>query len=123
MGMDMREMWGKNAGDAIICESCGESKELDSYTASTMNSRKYEHEEFRKTFWKFKNKHPDLVKKFTRILKEEMGMISSPGGKINKDFEDIPDTSAEEIIRMSMALGTSCEEVLDMMIEQSRDYD
>ena len=112
-----------NPGDAIICESCGERIELDSYPASTMNSRKYEHEEFRKRFWKYRQQHPEMVKKFTRIIKIEMGMMLSPSGNLNVDDEDIPDTSAEEIIRMAMGLGMSCDAVLDMMIEQSRNYD
>lgn len=44
------------------------------------NSRKYEHEEFRKKFWKFKQHHPDLVKGFTRILIEEVERMISPNG-------------------------------------------
>ena len=111
-----------NPGDATICESCGERVEFDSYTASTMNSRKFEHEEFRKRFWKYKQQHPDMIKKFTRIVKEEMGMMLSPSGSLNIDDEEVPDVSAEEIIRMSMALGMSCDEILDMMIEQSKNY-
>ena len=111
----------QNPGDAIICESCGERIELDSSPASTMNSRKYEHEEFRKRFWKYKQQHPAMVKKFTRIVKEEMGMMLAPSGTLNIE-DDVPDISAEEIIRMSMALGMSCDSVLDMMIEQSRSY-
>ena len=125
------ETWGwlcencgeKNSGDAMICESCGETKEFDSYTASTMNSRRYEHDEFRKRFWKYKQQHPDMIKKFTRIIKMEMGMMLSPSGNLNVDDDDIPDTSAEEIIRMAMALGMSCDAVFDMMIEQSINYD
>ena len=111
-----------NPEDAIICESCGARIEMDSYPASTMNSRRYEHEEFRKRFWKLKQQQPDLIKKFTRIIKKEMGMMLSPSGTMNVDDDEIPDTSAEEIIRMAMALGMSCDEVLDMMIEQSENY-
>ena len=113
----------KNGGDALICESCGEELEFDSYTASTMNSRKYEHEEFRKRFWKFKEQYPDIIKKFTRIIKDEIGMMLSPSGTLNIEDEEVPDVSAEEIIRMAMALGMSCDAVFDMMIEQSKNYD
>ncbi|MBN2157290.1 MAG: hypothetical protein JW776_14690 [Candidatus Lokiarchaeota archaeon] len=112
----------KNASDAIICECCGQSRKLDSYSTSTMNSRKFEHEEFRKRFWKFRNQHPDMVRKFTRIVKEEMESMLSPSGDVKIDDVDVPELSAEEIIRMSMTLGMSCDEVLDMMIEQSKNY-
>ena len=111
-----------NSGDALICESCGENLKLDSYAAATMNSRKYEHEEFRKKFWKFRNQHPEMVKKFTRILKMETERMISPNGDVKIDDNDVPEVSAEEIIRMSMSLGMSCDEILDMMIDQSKNY-
>ncbi len=88
-----------------------------------MNSRKYEHEEFRKKFWKFKQQYPDMVKKFTRIVKEEMESMVSPSGDVKFDDNDVPEISAEEIIRMSMSLGMSCEDLLEMMIKQSANYD
>lgn len=128
MKTDKNENWfcescgEENPSDALICETCGERVDMDSYTASSMNSRKYEHEEFRKRFWKYKQQHPEMVKKFTRLIKQEMGMMLSPSGKLNVDDDEIPDVSAEEIIRMSMAIGMSCDEILDMMIEQSRNY-
>jgi ribosomal protein L40E len=109
----------ENAGEAVICEKCGERNKND----SNLVSRVIQHEKFRKKFKKFKQQHPDLVKKFTQILKHEVEMMISPSGEVKIDDNDVPDISAEEIIRMSMSLGMSCDEVLDMMIEQSEDYD
>ena len=53
----------ENVGEAIICESCGERNRNN----LNLVSRVIEHEKFRKRFNKFRNQHPDLVKKFTRI--------------------------------------------------------